>query len=115
MATAGNFGGVSWLDVGTNDLGNMFTFSSWVNIPVGTTDIQTLWANHHGGYGTDGVALFVDSYQTADQVIDLSSGDGTLGNESKSPPGTVPFGSWHLITASVNRTNGTAQYYLLMR
>ncbi len=112
VGTAANFGGVSWLDVGTNDLGDMFTFSTWVNITVGTTDIQALWANHHGGFGTDGVALFVDSYQTADQVIDLSSGDGTAGNESKSPVGTVPFGSWHLITASVNRTNGTAQYYL---
>ena len=112
VGTAANFGGVSWLDVGTNDLGDMFTFSTWVNITVGTTDIQALWANHHGGFGTDGVALFVDSYQTADQVIDLSSGNGTAGNESKSPVGTVPFGSWHLITASVNRTNGTAQYYL---
>jgi hypothetical protein len=112
VGTAGTFDGTSWLDVGTNDVGNTFTLSAWVNIPAGTSDIQDLWANFGGGYAKPGFALFVNSYQTSDQIIDFATGDGTGGDESKAPAGTVPSGSWHMVTAAINRTNGTVQMYL---
>jgi hypothetical protein len=79
---------------------------------VGTANIQTIWANNGGGFAVPGLSLFVNSFQTTDQVIDFATGNGTTGNESKTGGGTVPFGSWHQVTVSVNRTNGTAQFYL---
>ena len=113
IGTAGAFDGTDRLDAGTNDLGDAFTMSAWVNIPTTTTDIQTLWANFPGGFGGAGMGLWVDSFKTADQVIDFGSGNGAGGgNESKSPGGTVPFGDWHLVTVAINRTNGTGQFYL---
>jgi hypothetical protein len=113
VGTAGTFDGTAWLDAGTNDVGDAFTLSAWVNIPTGTSDIQDLWANFGGGYGNPGFALFVNSYQASDQIIDFATGDGAGGgNESKAPSGTVPFGEWHLVSAAINRTNGIVQMYL---
>ena len=45
VGTGGAFNGSSWLDAGTNDLGDEFTLSAWINIPAGTSDEQTIWAN----------------------------------------------------------------------
>jgi hypothetical protein len=111
VGTGGAFGGSAWLDAGTNDLGDVSTLSAWVNIPT-IGSIQTLWANQHGGYGAPGFALFVNTYGNTDGKIDFASGDGTAGNESQSGTGSVGFGQWHLIEVAVNRTNGTAEFYV---
>ncbi len=112
VGTGGSFGGTKWLDAGTNDVGDAFTLSAWVNIPNGTTDIDTLWANKAGGFSVAGFALYVNTYQHNDQVIDFATGNGSGGNESTTSAGTVPFGAWHLVTVGVNRTNHVAQFYL---
>jgi hypothetical protein len=112
VGTAGSFGGTSWLDAGTNDVGDLFTLSAWVNIPPGTANIQTLWANAAGGFAMPGFSLFINTYQNTDQKIDFSTGNGVAGNESVSPANTVPFDGWHQVSVAVNRTNGTAQFYL---
>ena len=112
VGLGGAFDGTAWLDAGTNDVGDAFTLSAWVNIATDASSIQTVWANQHGGYGAPGFALFVNTYGNKDQKIDLASGDGTAGNESTTAAGTVPFGSWHLVTAAINRTNGTVKFYL---
>jgi hypothetical protein len=112
VGTAGNFTGNAWLDAGTNDTGDAFTLSAWVNIPTTTSDIQTLWANAAGGFAMPGFSLFVDTYQQADQKIDVSTGNGTAGNESTTGSGAVPFGAWHMVSVGINRTNGTAQMYV---
>ena len=100
------------LDAGTNDAGDSFTVSAWVNIPIGTSDIDALWASKPGGFATAGWTLFVDTYQASDQKIDFATGNGSQGNESTTAAGTVPFGSWHLVAVAANRTNGTANFYL---
>lgn len=116
VGTAASFGHTNTIDAGTNDMGDAFTLSAWVNIPTGTSDEQAVWANFAGGYGLPGFAFVVNSYQATDQVIDFGTGDGgplpAGGNESKSPAGSVPFGSWHMLSVAVNRTNGTAQFYV---
>ena len=56
--------------------------------------------------------MFLNSYQQPDQRFDLASGDGVNGFESKTAVGSVPAGQWHLVTAAVNRTNATAQFFL---
>jgi hypothetical protein len=68
--------------------------------------------NKAGGFSVPGFALYVNTYQLTDQKIDFATGDGNGGNESTTGAGTVPFGSWHLMSAAVNRTNHTAQFYL---
>src|SRR5262249_51800175 len=82
VGTAGTFGGSKWLDAGTNDVGDAFTLSTWVNIPNGTTDIDAIWANKVGGFSQPGFAAYVNTYQHNDQVIDFATGNGSGGNES---------------------------------
>jgi hypothetical protein len=107
------FNGVSqYLDAGTVNLGDAFTLSAWVNIKSGAADIQTIWANQKGGYGSAGFAFFVNTYQTSDRKVDFASGDGTSGNEATTPSGVVSFGQWHLLAASVNRTNGSVEFFV---
>ena len=113
VGTGAAFTGGQLLDAGFVDVGDVFTASGWVNIPTGTSDQQTIWANQHGGYGLAGFAMFLNTYQHADQLIDFASGDGAGGgNESTTPAGSVPAGQWHLLTAAINRTNGAALFYV---
>src|SRR5581483_11544967 len=44
VGQAGSFDGSNWLDAGTNDVGDAFTLSAWVNIAQDANSIQTLWA-----------------------------------------------------------------------
>ena len=113
VGQGGAFDGSAWLDAGTNDVGDAFTLSAWVNIATDAKSIQALWANQHGGYGAPGFALFVNTYGNSDQKIDLASGDGNGGgNESTTGAGAVSFGQWHQVAAAVNRTNGTVNFYV---
>ena len=108
-----NLNGINqFLDAGVIDLGNAFTLSAWVSLALTATNIQTIWANQHGGYGSPGFAWFVNTYQTANQKIDFASGDGVNGNESTTAAGAVSFGQWHLLSASVNRGSGTVEFFV---
>ena len=107
-----SFAGSQYLDVGAINLGNTFTLSAWVNVAPTAFDIQTIWANQKGGYASPGFAWFVNTFTNNDRKIDFASGDGVSGNEATTPPGTVSFGQWHLLSASVNRTAGTVEFFL---
>lgn len=112
VGLAGTFNS-SYLDSGTVNLDDAMTFSAWVNINLGISDIQTIFANQVGGYGNAGFALYVDNYQTSDQQLRFASGNGAgSGNETGTSAGAVPFGAWHMIAAAVNRTNGTINFYV---
>ena len=113
VGTGGSFGGIAWLDAGTNDVGDAFTLSAWVNIPPGTSDIDSLWVNKRGGFSQPGFAFFVNTYQVLDQKIDFATGNGTGGNESTTAAGTVPSvrGIW-LRSRRIART--TARNSILM-
>lgn len=112
IGTAGLFSGASYLDAGVVNLGQAFTLSAWVNIDPTAASIQTTWANQHGGYGAPGFALFVNTYGNTDQKIDFASGDGTAGNEATTAAGTVSFGQWHLLSASVDLNAGSVLFFM---
>jgi hypothetical protein len=107
------FNGTSqFLDAGPIALGDAFTLSAWSKIDPTATNIQMLWANKGGGWNANGFALFVDSYQTTDQMLRLESGDGVGGTAAASATGAVGFGQWHLITAAIDRSAGQAQLFI---
>ena len=61
-------GSTEFLDSGlVTDLGSNFTLSAWVNIATNVQQIQTIWANQKGGFGSAGFSFFVNFYQTGDQ------------------------------------------------
>jgi len=105
-------GSSQFLDAGTFDVGNTFTLSAWVNIAAIAGNIQSLWTDQKGGYGSAGFALFVDTYNVSNKVVDFASGDGSNGNESTTATNSVSFGHWHLVTAAINRTAGTVEFYV---
>lgn len=106
-------GSTAFLDAGAvANLGNAFTLSSWVNIATNATNIQVIWSNQKGGYGSAGFALFVNSYNTSDGKMLMDAGDGSNGSESATPAGAVNPGQWHLVSAAVNRAGGTVNYYV---
>ncbi len=97
---------------GAVSLGNSFSLSAWVNLNAGAANIQTIWANKPAGGSANGIALFVNTYNTTDGKLMLESGDGTTGITASTPAGAVPPGGWHHVFASVNRGAGTAQLYV---
>ena len=107
-------GSSQYLDAGAFDLGNAFTLSAWVNISpsLSGNGMVAIWANKPGGWNADGIALFVNSWGTTDRSVRLETGDGSNGTTAYSAANTVSFGQWHLITAVVNRSAGTARLYL---
>jgi len=106
-------GSSQFLDAGNVNLGNAFTLSAWINVLPGTpANIQTIWANQKSGFASAGFAWFVNTFNNSDRKIDFASGDGVTGDESTTAPGTVFFGAWHLLSVAVNRTVGTADFYI---
>ena len=106
-------GSTTYLDGGAPlNLNNAFTMSAWVDLAGTATNIQTIWANQKGGFGSAGVALFVNSFNTANGKVVFDAGDGSNGSEMGSSSGAVPTGQWHLVTATVNRAGGNVTFYV---
>jgi hypothetical protein len=106
-------GSSQFLDAGIVNLGNAFTLSAWVNVsPSAPANIQTIWANQKGGFASAGFAWSVNTFNNSDHTIDFASGDGAIGDESTTAPGTVPFGQWHLLSVAINRSVGTGDFYM---
>jgi len=97
---------------GAVSLGNSFSLSAWVNLSPTAANLQTLWANKPAGGNANGIALFVNTYNTTDGKLMLESGDGTTGITASTPVGVVPPGGWHHVFASINRSAGTAQLFV---
>jgi hypothetical protein len=107
------FSGTSqFLNTGAIDLGAAFTLSAWVKLDTTATNIQTIIANKAGGWNSDGFALFINTYQTADQKVILETGNGTTGVTASTATSAVPFGQWHRVTASVDRLGGSARIFI---
>ncbi|HVM46736.1 MAG TPA: DUF2341 domain-containing protein [Candidatus Acidoferrum sp.] len=118
VGTGGYFSGAAWLDEGSNNLGDSFTLSAWINLdpanPTGYGNaIQPIWANQHGGFGMPGFAMDVNIYQSYDGVIDITSGIGnSTGSEARTAAGAVSYTQWHLLESAMSQTNGGLQIYL---
>jgi hypothetical protein len=105
-------GATSYLHAGTVNLGSAFTLFAWAKLANTASNIQTIWANKPGGWNTDGIGFYVNTYNTSDQRLLLEDGDGTNGITISSAANAVTPGVWHGLAASVNETNGTAQLYV---
>jgi hypothetical protein len=119
IGTGGHFDGTAWLDEGSNNLGDSFTLSAWINLdPVNSgyvNAIQPIWANQHGGFGMPGFAFDVNAYQSYNGIIDVTSGIGgtpPVGSEAKTAVNTVSYSQWHLLTAGLSQTNGALALYV---
>jgi hypothetical protein len=97
---------------GGNNLGSAFSLSAWVKLDSTANNIQCVWANKTGGSTANGVALFINTYNTSDGKLLLESGDGSSGALATSTSGAIPVGGWHHVFASVNRSGGTATLYV---
>jgi hypothetical protein len=112
IGQAASFNGSAYLDAGTVNLGGAFTFSAWVNLQPGVANIQTIFANKPGGWNTDGVALYIDTYNTSDRALLLETGNGTTGTTAVTGPGAITDAQWHFIAATVDSINGVGQIYV---
>lgn len=99
---------------GAVDLGSAFSLSAWINLSPSSTNIQTIWANKAAGGSSNGVALFVNTYNSADGALLLETGDGTPSSPitAISVPHVVGAGTWHQVFASADRDAGTAALYV---
>ncbi len=54
----------------------------------------------------------MNSYNTGDLKVHLETGNGSAGTEVTSVTGAFSLAQWHLLSASVDRTAGTARLYM---
>jgi hypothetical protein len=94
------------------DLGNRFTFETWIKVDVTATDTQTVFGNRSNSGSGDGFTIYVNNWNTTDRAVGISSGDGTIGSGVQTAANALSFGSWRHIAITVNRTSGTAQIYI---
>jgi hypothetical protein len=97
---------------GTINLGNQFSLSAWINLDSTANNIQTIWANKAAGATADGIALFVNTFNTTDGKLLLETGNGVNGALATTAVGAVPAGGWHQVFATVDRGAGTATLYV---
>jgi hypothetical protein len=105
-------GSSQYLDPGPIDLGQAFTISAWVKLDATATNCQTILANKPGGWNSDGFALFINSFNTADQEVRLETGNGTAGTAAATAVGAVAPGVWHRVAAVIDKTAGSARLYI---
>jgi hypothetical protein len=97
---------------GAINLGSQFSLSAWVNLDATASNIQTIWANKAAGATANGIALFVNTFNTTDGKLLLETGNGVNGALATTAAGAVPAGGWHHVLAAVDRGVGTAMLYV---
>jgi hypothetical protein len=112
IGEGGTFANSQYLDAGDVNIGNGFTESAWVNVSPSAANIVGVWANGGGGYDTAEEALFINDYNTGDGAVLFGTGNGSTGAQPETATGLVTPGTWHLVTAAVNRPGGTVQLYV---
>ena len=106
-------GSSEFLNAGLVNISKMFTVSAWVNIASNATSEQTIWCNKSGGWNVAGFDFYVNSYRTNDGIIYFDTADGVGGDVSpRTVSHTVAFGQWHLLTGTMDGTNGTVHVYV---
>jgi hypothetical protein len=108
-----DFDNAPYLTPGPVSLGTNFTLSSWVNYSPSANQLSVIWANGPGGYGNNEILLYVNLYNTVDREFVVETGNGSSGGaQVGTPSGSVTFGVWHLLTASIDAVNGIARLYI---
>jgi hypothetical protein len=105
-------GSSSYLHAGVVNLGSDFTLFAWAKLSSAASNIQALWANKPGGWNSDGMGWYINTYNTSDGSLIFEDGDGVNGVDVSSSSGAVTTGVWHNLAAAVSRTNGSVQMYV---
>jgi hypothetical protein len=104
-------GSSDYLSPGAVVLSNQFTTYAWVNLNASAGNIQTIWANQVGGYGANGFAEFIDSYQTSDRGILIASGQGG-GGGTQQEFGALSTDQWHFFVVTFDQVAGQFSCYV---
>lgn len=95
------------------DLGQSFTFSSWVRVTSGNAGLHTIAANSGAGSTTAGFRLFVYGSTHAEAGrIRLETANGTASDHAFTNTGAFSFNAWNHVTCIVDRAAGTAEIYV---
>jgi hypothetical protein len=105
-------GGSTYLQLPAFDPAAAFTLRAWLRLEPGTTSIQTLWSNKSAGWNRDGVAWFVNDFQTSNGSLILETGNGSTGAKQSSPAGGVSAGVWHHLAVAVDPARASATLYI---
>ena len=92
-------------------LSNQFTIAMWARIPSGTTNIQSLAANGPSGFSGNGFRFFVNTYQTANQRLNVETGNGTNGASFTSNTNVFALDTWNHVAFVADRTAGTGKVF----
>jgi hypothetical protein len=104
-------GSSSSISFGSFDFTNNFTIIAWVK-PVSSNTINTVISNTSAGLSTNGFKAYWNSWQTTDRKLLVEDGNGSSGGASVTDNAVVTYGAWQQLTWVVNRSTGTATYYL---
>ena len=105
-------GTTGYADAGSISVGDTFTIAGWIKLAAGRTNIQTIAANSPGGIASSGFRFYVNTYQTANQNLVFETGNGTTGVAASSANNVIVPGSWVHAAVVVNRTAGTARFFV---
>jgi hypothetical protein len=93
-------------------LNSQFTTYAWIYVNPSAANIQTIWANQVGGYGSNGFSWFVDSFNTSDRITHFDSGNGAGSGADPTGSTLVSTGQWHFVAATWDQTHTTVNNYL---
>ncbi len=105
-------GATGFADGGNLSVGDTFTIAAWVKTAAARMSIQTIAANGPGGASSNGFKFYVNSYQTSNQALVFECGNGTNGSVATSVTAVIPDATWVHAAVVVNRTNGTARFFV---
>jgi hypothetical protein len=82
-----------------------------VAVATNATSNQAIWVSK-GGSASNGFALFINTYQTADQSLIFETANGSAYPTLTTGAGAISSNQWHFVTAVVNRAGSSAQLYV---
>ena len=96
------------------DVGNTFSFSTWVRVTSGSNNLETIVGNTAAGFQTAGFKCFVygSTHTTYAGRIQVETGDGTTGNAAATPLGALPFDQWVHLAVTVDRAAGACRIFV---
>lgn len=104
-------GSSDYITLDQNMISESITISFWIKPSTGNYNIQTLFSNTTGGFTTDGIRIFFNSYESDDGRIYIEAANGLEGSEVKSPPSTVENNTWQNVCFTVDTSNNIGKIY----
>lgn len=104
-------GNNDYVTISQEILSNETTICFWIKPENDTFNIQTLFSNSTGGFTTNGIRIFFNSYETSDRKIFIETANGSGGNEIKTNTGLIVDDVWQFLSFSMDRINSIGKIY----